>query len=122
MSFSGSRLKRLRMRRGQSLQQLADAVGVSKAHVWELETGKSGNPSTELLLRFARHFNVGIAYLIGEDPEAPGEDDRLVAMFRELKGLDPEDRRLVETIMREMRDRKARNTGTHKIRNPEDAD
>ena len=106
MSFSGSRLKRLRIRKGESLQQLATAVSASKAHIWELETGKSGNPSTDLLLRLARHFNISIAYMMGEDSDAPDEDDRLVAMFRELKGLDPEDRNLVETIMREMRARK----------------
>ena len=33
----GERLMRLRQSSNQSLQQVADAVGVSKAHVWELE-------------------------------------------------------------------------------------
>ena len=106
MPFNGSQLKLLRIKKRQSLQQVADAVGASKAHIWELETGKSGNPSTDLLVRIARHFNTSVAYLVGEDPNAPEEDNRLVAMFRELKGLDPHDRRLVETIMREMRERK----------------
>lgn len=31
------RMKRLREQRRLSLQDLADAVGMSKAHVWELE-------------------------------------------------------------------------------------
>ena len=50
------RLKELRLKKGDSLQGLADAVGVSKAHVWELETGKSKNPSIELLTKLAKHF------------------------------------------------------------------
>ena len=122
MPFDGSLLKLLRMRKRQSLQQVADAVGASKAHIWELETGKSGNPSTDLLVRFARHFNTSVAHLIGEDPDAPGEDDQLVAMFRELKGLDPEDRSLVETIMREMRERKGQDSNARRTQASSEAD
>lgn len=32
-----ARLKRLRMAKGYSLQELANEVGMSKAHCWELE-------------------------------------------------------------------------------------
>lgn len=122
MPFSGSLLKQLRMGRRQSLQQLADAVGASKAHIWELETGKSGNPSTDLLVRLARHFNTSVAHLVGEDPDAPGEDNQLVAMFREMKGLDPADRSLVETIMREMRERRKQDSNTERKQASLDAD
>lgn len=122
MPFNGSLLKQLRMGRRQSLQQLADAVGASKAHIWELETGKSGNPSTDLLVRLARHFNTSVAHMVGEDPDAPGEDDQLVAMFREMKGLDPEDRSLVETIMREMRERRRQDSSTERTQASLDAD
>ena len=47
----GERLFSLRQKSGQSLQQVADAVGVSKAHVWELEKGHSQNPSFDLVRR-----------------------------------------------------------------------
>ena len=60
----------------------------SKAHIWELEKGDSRNPSIELLQRLAQHFDVSIAYVVGEDPDAPDEEKELVAMFRELKDLD----------------------------------
>ena len=106
MAFSGARLKQLRIRKGESLQNLADAVDASKAHIWELETGKSGNPSIELLLRLAQHFGVSIAYFVGEDPDAPDEEEQLVAMFRELKNLDPDDREMLNALMRQMRERK----------------
>ena len=106
MAFNGACLKQLRIRKGESLQQIASAVSVSKAHVWDLETGKSANPSVELLLRLAGHFNVSIAYLVGEDPNATDEEAELVAMFRNLKSLDLEDREMINVVMQQMRERK----------------
>ena len=52
----GVRLKELRIKKGKSLQEVADAVGASKAHVWDMETGRSKNPSIELLLKLAKFF------------------------------------------------------------------
>jgi transcriptional regulator with XRE-family HTH domain len=101
------RLKELRLKKGDSLQGLADAVELSKAHVWELETGKSKNPSIELLTKLARHFGVPLAHLVGEDPEASEEDQELVAMFRDLKDLTPRDREILRstiTSMKKIRD------------------
>lgn len=94
------KLKDLRMRKGQSLQQVADVVGLSKAHIWELETGKSSNPSVESLTKLAEHFNVSVAFLIGEDPESDGEEPELVAMYRDLKGLSGDDRNKIREIMK----------------------
>jgi transcriptional regulator with XRE-family HTH domain len=106
VAFNGSRLKQLRIRKSQSLQQVADAAEASKAHIWELEKGDSRNPSAGLLQRLAQHFDVSIAYFVGEDPNASDEEEQLVAMFRELKGLDADDRELLNTIMKQMRQRK----------------
>jgi transcriptional regulator with XRE-family HTH domain len=100
------RLKELRLKKGDSLQGLADAVEVSKAHVWELETGKSKNPSIELLTKLARHFEVPLAQLVGEDPESSEEDQELVAMFRDLKDLTPRDREILRSAMTSMKKRK----------------
>lgn len=101
----GARLKQLRIRDGESLQQVADAVGASKAHIWELETGKSRNPSMELLTALADHFKVGVAFLVGEDPNAPDEDEALITMFRELKNLTDNDRETVRAVMESLRSR-----------------
>lgn len=57
------------MRKGESLQQVADAIGASKAHIWELESNRSKNPSLDLLQKLAGHFRTTVAYLI-EEPEA----------------------------------------------------
>lgn len=63
----GARLAELRLRTGKSLQDVADVVGVSKTHVWQMEKGKSENPSIELLRRFADYFSVPVEFLIGTE-------------------------------------------------------
>ena len=97
------RLKELRLKKGESLQDVADAVKASKAHVWELETGKSRNPSVDLLTKLAQHFRVPVAALIGEDPSAPQEDPELIALFRDLKDLKPRDREILRSTIQTMK-------------------
>jgi transcriptional regulator with XRE-family HTH domain len=79
-----AKLKELRRRTGQSLQDVANGVGVSKAHIWELETGKSSNPGLELLRKLAEHFKVTIAFLT--DEETGPENAASLQFFRELEG------------------------------------
>ena len=45
---------------------MAEAIGSSKAHVWEMETGKNKNPSANSLSKLADHFDVSVGYLLGE--------------------------------------------------------
>lgn len=104
-----TKLKDLRVRHRQSLQQVADAIEVSKTHIWDLETGRSSNPSMELLTKLANHFRVRVADLVGENPEAPDEDPELVTMYRELKELSPTDRETMRMLMQ--RFKKAKDAG-----------
>lgn len=99
------KLKKLRSKRNVSLQKVADAVGASKAHIWELETGRSSNPSADLLVKLASYFEVSTASLIGEDPSAPDEDPEVIAMFRNLKKLDPRDREVIRHMMKSFKAR-----------------
>lgn len=93
------RLSELRLKSQQSLQQVADAVGVSKAHIWELERGRADNPSMALVQRLADHFKVTIASLVGEDPEAPDADPELQRMFRQAKDLNARERTILDDMM-----------------------
>lgn len=103
----GSRLKQLRMRKGQSLQQVADAVGSSKAHIWELETGRSANPSVALLTRLADHFGVSTAYLVGEDVGA--DEGRIGSMFRRVsEELNSDDQALIQDMVKNLIERQRR--------------
>lgn len=93
------KLKTLRSRKNVSLQKVADAVGASKAHIWELETGRSNNPSADLLVKLASYFEVSMASLVGEDPRGPDEDPEVIAMFSNLKKLNPKDREVIQNII-----------------------
>jgi len=102
MAFS-AHLKRLRLKNGESLQELADAVGLSKAHVWELETGKSSNPTKEVLERLSDHFKVSVAELVGETDAV--EDQDLAIMFRHLREIEPAEREHIQALIDSIRAR-----------------
>lgn len=104
MSFA-ARLKELRTKTNKSLNQVADEVGSSKAHIWDLETGRAKNPSIELVKKLADCFRVSVADLIGENPPGEGDEPELVAMFRDLKDLTPEDRDAIKTMMTHLKKR-----------------
>lgn len=92
------KLKQLRVRSGKSLQDVADAVGASKAHIWDLERGASKNPSMVLLKGLADYYKIGVAELVGEDPTAAEEEPDLIALYRNLSELEPEDRQTIALI------------------------
>lgn len=96
----GLRLARLRRKSGESLQMVADAVGVSKAHIWELEKVRTDNPSVALVTGLADHFKVTVAYLVGEDIEAKDADRDLQRMFRQARKLDDRERAILDSMMR----------------------
>jgi len=98
MSFA-KRLADLRLKSGLSLQQVGDRVGISKAHVWNLEKGQADNPSMELVVKLADLFRVRVADLVGENPDAADQEPEMVAMFRDLKKLDKSDRETIRVLM-----------------------
>ena len=67
MCFS-KRLKELRLERGQTQKELANAIEVGRTTVSEYESGKIV-PKQEGLLKIANHFNVSVDYLTGVSNE-----------------------------------------------------
>ena len=96
----GLRIAGLRRKKGESLQEVADAVGVSKAHIWEIEKGRADNPSMALVGRLADHFGMSVAYLVGEDAASPDADPELQGMFRQAKKLDARERAIMADMMK----------------------
>ena len=96
------RLNSLRRKSGESLQQVADAVGISKAHIWELEKGRSRNPSFELMQKLAGHFGVSVSVLTGESEEPEPADLQVERIHRDLKVLGDRDRALIEEMVKSM--------------------
>ena len=105
MSFA-RKLHDLRLARRLSLQNVADEVGISKAHVFNLEKGIATNPSMDLVVKLAELFRVRVADLVGDNPEAEDQPAEMVAMFRDLKSLPEEDRETIHMLMETMKKRR----------------
>ena len=101
----GARLKELRIKKNKSLQDVADAVGASKAHIWELERGGTKNPSMDLLTKLAKFFDVSVSNLVGEEPPSEERED-LIVLYRDLKDLDDKDRDAIRALMRRFKEKK----------------
>ena len=105
MSFA-RKLHDLRIRHKLSLQEVADKVGISKAHVFNLEKGITANPSMDLVVKLAELYRVRVADLVGENPDAEDEPAEMVAMFRDLKDLEEPDRETIRMLMETMKKRR----------------
>ena len=101
------RLQNLRTAKQQSLREVADAIGASKAHIWELEKGTAKNPSIELVRKLADYFEVSISRLVGESPDEDGDDENLLVIYRQLKSLDLRDRLVLGDIIKGMQKRRS---------------
>lgn len=53
----GVAIKHNRSRRHMSLQDVADEAGLTKAHVWELESGRCFNPTVATILGLSVALN-----------------------------------------------------------------
>lgn len=107
MSFA-RKLHDLRVAQRLSLQDVANAVDISKAHVFNLEKGVTANPSMDLVVKLAELFRVRVADLVGENPEAEDQPAEAVALFRDLKNLDPGDRETIKMMMEALKKRRER--------------
>ncbi|MCO6384884.1 helix-turn-helix domain-containing protein [Oceanicola sp. 502str15] len=99
----GEKLFSLRQKTGESLQQVANAVEVSKAHVWELEKGRSRNPSFELVRKLADHYGVSIDVLTGQASEPNRDELQVDRIHRDLGSLSERDRGIIEQMIETMK-------------------
>lgn len=90
-------LRTLRAERKLTLQEVADKLGVSKPHVWELEKGKSKNPSAETLVKLSDLFRVPIDTLLNNNVDS-SESLEATALLRSVNsaGLSKEEFAIVQ--------------------------
>ena len=70
----GSRIASLRATHKMSLDQVAVASGMTKSHVWELEQGRSRNPTVRAVWGIAAALGVTPAYMLGIATDANSID------------------------------------------------
>ena len=78
----GTKIKELRFKKSVSLQVVANEVGASKPHIWELEKGTTKNPSLELVTKLAQYFGVSVDYLAGVEDTEDTENSAVQAFAR----------------------------------------
>ena len=64
-SAFGARLRRLREAKKLTLQQVADAVGCTKAYIWELEMKEGQRPTAERIQKIAQVLGVTMEDVMG---------------------------------------------------------
>ena len=81
------RTRELRDARGLSLQAVADRAGLTKSHIWELEQGRSRNPTISTAVSLARALGVSLDYLTGLTNAAPSLHPEALRIACEIDAL-----------------------------------
>jgi len=92
------KLKKARLAKGWSLDDLAKESGSSKSYLWELENRDDRKPSAEKLTDIARVLSVTTDYLL--DDKADFDDAQVKeAFFREFNRLDDDTKTKVRQMI-----------------------
>jgi len=102
----GHRIKDLREARGLSVDALAARSGVSKPYIWQIEDGRRGNPSGEVLLKLSSALGTTVAGLLGAEEGISAEElDELpeaLKAFVESRGDDLDVRSVDVAMLRHL--------------------
>lgn len=94
----GERIRELRLRKGLTLEALAEKVSSSKSYIWELENKSVTRPSAEKLRLIAIALDTTTDYLIAAesvDPETEADKN----FFRKYKRLDDSSKKRLQRIL-----------------------
>ena len=70
METFGDRLRRLRVQKGLSLDELATSTGISKAYLWKLERKPDANPSIEIAQKLAAALGTTVGTLVSPSADS----------------------------------------------------
>jgi XRE family transcriptional regulator of biofilm formation len=85
----GTRLKKLRLKRGYSINELSDRAGISKSYLSYIERGIQKNPSLQVLSKLAYTLDTNVEELLERNDYSP------------IDSLDEEWIKLVENAIEE---------------------
>ena len=84
----GERVRELRLKKGLTLESLAERVGSSKSYMWEIENKEVSRPSAEKLHLIAQALETTTDYLLAID-EVTEADASDTAFFRDYQKMKP---------------------------------
>lgn len=100
------RISDLRNRRGMTVNRLANQAGVSQSYLREIEMGKYGNPSIDVLEALCGALKISMSEFFDESNEHYKIEDSLM---RELLLMEPEQRGKLREFLEIMRERRRSN-------------
>lgn len=95
-----TKLAELRSNKRESLQNVADVIGVSKALIWELEKGRIANPSMDVISKLASHFEVSIEGLMDDsriDPKDLSFEEEALVFYKDFSKLPADTQELLRS-------------------------
>lgn len=94
------RMKELRQKKGISMEELANALGVSKSRInmWE---NNGSVPRSDVLIKIAEYYSVPTDYLLGNNNASESPNDaKLNALQRNLGKLNEEELKKAEEVLK----------------------
>lgn len=104
----GERLKAIRLKRKKTLEETAEAIGVTATSISKYETNRIKNIPQNKLEGLAGYFDVSLSYILGlEDPENASPlilsiDEQL--LIEDYRQLSPADQKTVKILTRRLLD------------------
>jgi len=95
----GERVRELRLKRGLTLEALAERAGSSKSYMWEIENNDVARPSAEKLQQIALALETTADYLLtAEAITEPDAADK--AFFRKYQKMKPKGKERLREMLK----------------------
>jgi transcriptional regulator with XRE-family HTH domain len=99
-SSLGQKIKKLRVAKRMTLDQLAEIAGASKSYIWELENRETPpQPSANKIFAIAAALGVTPEFLLSDARTEPDETVLDEAFYRKYKQLPSDMRRRLRQIL-----------------------
>ena len=95
----GERVREVRLKRGLTLEALAEQVGSSKSYMWEIENKAVARPSAEKLHLIAVALDTTAEHLLAAD-EVTEVEAADVAFFRKYQKMKPKGKEQLREMLK----------------------
>ena len=110
MSEVKNRIKEIREALDLTQSDLAKKTGLSCAAISQFEGGER-TPSLKTLEKIVKALDVSMGDLIGEKSKTDKLDTKAQLLFRDYSCLSPEDKKVIEDIVRSFKAKHSKNNG-----------
>jgi transcriptional regulator with XRE-family HTH domain len=95
----GERVRELRLKRGLTLEALAERIGSSKSYMWEIENKDVARPSAEKLQQIALALETTADYLLATEAVTEADADD-TAFFRKYQQMKPKSKERLREMLK----------------------